>query len=214
MIKYLLGFIFNIFNPAVSLLCRIDNDSRVSKKARIYRGTQIYKSSIGDYSYAAPKSKLIDAKVGKFCSIGHESCIGMGRHTLNKLSTSPIFTEKNNSLGQKWVDKDKSVIPFQTINVGNDVWIGRNALIMGGVNIGNGAVVGAGAVVTKDIPPYAVVGGVPAKIIRYRFPEDIIKKLEEIQWWNLPEDILKSNIHLFQKEDINKDDLNILFCES
>lgn len=89
--------------------------------------------------------------------------------------------------------------------IGNDVWIGSHALILGGVKIGDGAVIGAGAVVTKDVPPYAVVGGVPARIIKYRFSQEIIDKLLEIKWWNLPENILKENIKLFQTDNITFD---------
>ena len=88
---------------------------------------------------------------------------------------------------------------YKEIYIGNDVWVGTRVLIMGGVTIGNGAVVAAGAVVTKDVPPYAIVGGVPARVIKYRFPEDVIQKLEASKWWTLDDDTLKQNIHLFQK---------------
>ena len=87
------------------------------------------------------------------------------------------------------------------MNIGNDVWIGANAMILGGITIGDGAIIGAGAVVTKDIPPYAIVGGIPARIIRYRFPNDVINALLSSQWWNLSENILKSNIKVFQSND-------------
>ena len=86
--------------------------------------------------------------------------------------------------------------------IGNDVWIGMRVIIMPGVSVGHGAVIGAGAVVVKDVPPYAIVGGVPAKIIRYRFTPEVIEKLLEFQWWNYDEAILKKNVSLFQKENL------------
>ena len=79
--------------------------------------------------------------------------------------------------------------------------IGAGVMVMGEVTIGNGAVIGAGAIVTKDVPPYAIVAGVPATIIRYRFSEDLIKDLEKLKWWNMPENVLKNNVELFQSVD-------------
>ena len=83
-------------------------------------------------------------------------------------------------------------------------------MVMGGVIIGNGAVVAAGAVVTKDVPPYAVVGGVPAKVIKYRFSPEVIEALEKLQWWSLPESVLRENIDVFQIDDISIDKLKTL----
>ena len=133
----------------------------------------------------------------------------MSGHSLSYLSTSPIFTQTVNGLQECWIDKDvfEHKDAEERAYLGNDVWIGSHALINGGVHIGNGACVAAGAVVVKDVPPYAIVGGVPAKLIRYRFSPDVIDKLLELQWWNLPDEILKSNISLFQKEDISVNDI-------
>ena len=200
MLKYILGLLKNLFNPAVSLFAKIDNQSSVSRKARVYGNTQVTNSTIRDYSYVGRHSRVIHADVGKFCSISSEVRLGMGTHTLDKLSTSPIFTECHNSTGFQWTDVQTDN-PYKTVIVGNDVWIGTGVMVMGGVTIGDGAVVGAGAIVTKDVPPYAVVAGVPAKVIRYRFSHELIEELESVKWWDMPEGVLKNNIDLFQSSD-------------
>lgn len=209
MLKYILGLLKHLFNCAVSFGSLVDNLSIIDRKAKICRHTKVFNSSIGAYSYLSKHSSLVYASVGKFCSIGPNSAIGLGHHTLNNLSTSPLFTEKHNATGHTWTDKH-DVYPYKKVIVGNDVWIGSRVMVVGGVTIGNGAVLAAGAVVTKDVPPYAVVGGVPAKVIRYRFSEDIVKFLEELEWWNFPESELKEHIELFQKEDVKIDDLKRL----
>lgn len=198
MVKYIIGILINLFNPAVSFFVKIDNKSKISRKAKIYGGVQVTHSTMGDYSYLSGNSRLIYANVGKFCSIGGNCAIGMGAHSLNYISTSSIFTAKKNGTRIAWT-RNSSFSEFNTVTIGNDVWIGQRVMIMYGVNIGNGAVIGAGAVVTKDVPPYAIVGGVPAKIIRYRFPAEVIDALEKSEWWRLPDDVLRRNIALFQK---------------
>lgn len=199
-LKYIKGSIMNLLNPSVSILTRIDDMSVVCKNSRIYGGSQIFQSHIGSYSYVANNSQVICATIGRYCSIADNVIIGPGNHTLSNISTSPIFTESRNALGIQWSD-DTKVEPFRPVSIGNDVWIGSRAIIMGGITIGNGAVVGAGAIVTKDVPSYAIVGGVPAKVIRYRFSQDVIERLEEIKWWNMAEDKLKSCLSIFQKEN-------------
>lgn len=207
MLKYLLGFLSNLFNAGVSCLTLIDNHSKVSRKSRTYPNSKLFNSSLDSYSYVGKRSSLVHASVGKFCSIANDVCLGMGTHTIGFISTSSLFTEKKNGSKQVWCKESVINIPYLPVKVGNDVWIGERAMIMGGVNIGDGAVIGACAVVTKDVPPYAVVGGVPAKIIRYRFPEKVIEKLLELQWWNLPENVIKNNITVFQKEDFTVQDI-------
>lgn len=202
MLKYILGLLKNLFNPSVSLFVKIDDKSVVSRKAKVYGNVQVTSSTIGDYSYVGRNSRVVHADVGKFCSIAGEVKVGMGTHTLDKLSTSPIFTEKHNGTKHSWVESS-AVNPFRRVTVGNDVWMGVRAMIMGGVTIGDGAVIGAGAIVTKDVPPYAVVAGVPAKVIRYRFPEDMIQELEELSWWDFEERKLRTRINTFQDDDMN-----------
>ena len=179
--------------------------SSVSRKAKVWGHCKLFHSSIGDYSYIGRHSRLIYAKVGKFCSISGNCAIGMGSHTLNNISTSPIFTEHENGTGNSWTIIS-TINEYKKVIIDNDVWIGQRVMVMGGVHIGNGAVIGAGAVVTKDVPPYAIVGGVPARIIRYRFPDDVIQKLEVTKWWMLEDSILKDNLSLFQ-DPLNEDNL-------
>lgn len=187
----------SIFLRSIAFSARVEY-SQVSRKARVWDGCKLYHSSIGDYSYIGQNARLIHAHVGKFCSLAGAGAYGMGTHSLDYISTSSLFTASRNGTRIKWTDKP-SYEEFKEIHIGNDVWIGMRVMVMGGVNIGNGAVVAAGAVVTKDVPPYAIVGGVPARVIKYRFPEDVIAKLEASKWWTLDDDTLKSNIELFQK---------------
>ena len=204
MLKYFLGLFKNLFNPAVSLFTTIDYHSHISRKAKVYSHTHIANSTIGAYSYISRNSRIVYADVGKFCSISGETKVGMSTHTLDKLSSSPIFTEAKNATKHCWVN-NSTVSPYERVMVGNDVWIGVRAIILGGKTIGNGAVIAAGAIVTKDVPPYAVVAGVPAKVVRYRFPQEIIDRLEALQWWNLADDVLRKNIALFQSDKIDID---------
>jgi acetyltransferase-like isoleucine patch superfamily enzyme len=179
----------------------------INKKAKIYRNCQIFKSNIDAYSYIAPNSSIVFSKIGKFCSIGKDTSIGLGKHTINTISSSPIFYSKKNAIRISWTSKINSE-EFNEVIIGNDVWIGTKAIIMGGITIGNGVIIGAGSIVTKDLPDYSIAVGIPAKVIKYRFDKPIIDKLKEINWWDLPEEKLKEKIRLFQIENFTIDDLN------
>jgi acetyltransferase-like isoleucine patch superfamily enzyme len=140
-------------------------------------------SSIGDYTYLGRLCTVAFASVGKFCSIAPEVCIGLGTHPLDPfVSTHPIFYLHRPSQG--WNIADSSYFAYSRTVVGNDVWIGLRAAIRDGVTVGDGAVIAAGAVVVKDVPPYAIVGGVPAKVIRYRFSPPVVDRLLRSEWWN------------------------------
>lgn len=208
-LKYVLGFFKNLFNPGVSSLVKIDYKSVVSHKAKIYALVQVYDSTVKEYSYVGRNTRVICADIGKYCSIASEVKIGMGEHTLENISTSPIFTEKNNSTGHKW-STNTNVYPFKRVRIGNDVWIGTRVMVLGGVTVGDGAIIGAGSIVTKDVEPYSIVAGVPARSIRYRFSETQIELLKKAQWWNKSEEVLKDNLLLFQDSDNMDEKINSL----
>jgi len=202
MLKYLKGFLKYLFNFRISKLSLIDNSSVIQKKSRIFRFVKILNSKVDSYSYIGSGSVIVSSKIGKFCSISNNVHIGLGLHEVNIISTSPIFFSCKNSLNYKWV-KEKKNVEYKEVIIGNDVWIGYNVIILGGKRVGNGSVIAAGSIVTKDIPPYAIVAGVPAKIIRYRFTKEIIEKLLILEWWNFSETILKENAESFSNQDIS-----------
>lgn len=137
---------------------------------------------LGDYSYIGGHSIVHNTSFGKYCSVASGCMIGLGIHPTNHLSTHPVFYTHRESFWQS-VTQAPLVEEYKIIKIGHDVWIGTNAIIRDGIEIGTGSIIAAGAVVTHDVPPYAIVGGVPAKILRYRFDEETIKELLESKWW-------------------------------
>jgi chloramphenicol O-acetyltransferase type B len=181
--------------------CHIFN-SCLEAHVSIYSDSNIIDSTIGRFTYIAGQSNLNLVKVGKFCSIGSQILCGSGEHPTDFVSTHPVFFSNLKQCGISFTEKNLFE-ERKEITIGNDVWIGSRVFVRDGVKIGNGAIVGAGSVVVKDVPDYAIVGGVPAKVIRFRFTEDIIKKLQSIEWWNLSEEILKEVQPLIAQKDIH-----------
>lgn len=208
---FIKGWFKHLTNNKISNFAFVSSTNKISTKASIYRLVKIKNSIVGDYSYIGPSCDITNTTIGKFCSISDNCRIGTASHTMNNISSSPIFTLKNNATKTSWTDKSiQQNNEVKNVNIGNDVWIATHVIIKDGITIGDGAIIGAGAVVVKDIPPYSIVGGVPAKVIRYRFSEDIIKELEEIKWWDASEENLKKNISFFQTEELNLEKLEKL----
>lgn len=160
-------------------------------------------SVFGAYSYTAGDVSIIYAKIGKFCSIASHARINPGNHPMGRVSQHH-FTYRRLKYGFGPADEDGFFDWRRSAacTIGNDVWIGHGATVLPGVNISSGAVVGAGAVVTKDVNPFEIVAGVPAKVIRKRFPGDVIEKLLRIEWWEWDRPTLEERFGDFT--DLNK----------
>lgn len=177
-------------------------DSIMQGNSRLSHDCTITDIDLGSYSYIAEQAVVSYATIGRFCSIGPGFLCGYGSHPLNFVSTSPVFYSTRKQCGVTFAERDE----FQEFNrtvIGNDVWIGARVFIRSGVEIGDGAVIAAGAVVVDDVADYAVVGGVPAKLIRQRFSEPVIKELLEIAWWNWPEPDLRAARSMIAQNDVD-----------
>lgn len=147
-------------------------------------------NQIGDYTYIGFNCIITQSVVGRYCSIANNVSIGIGEHTINRVSTSSLFYEN----------------PFETLTqgeciIGNDVWIGSNAVIRRGVKIGNGAIIGANSFVNRDVNDFEIVGGLPAKLIKKRFDENTIKLIKESNWWDF--DIESARLKINELEQNN-----------
>lgn len=151
------------------------------------------------YHYSFSRDKLI---IGKFCALAREIKFIMNgaNHQLSGFSTYPFYIFGN---GWEKVTPKEQELPFKGDTVvGNDVWIGYESVIMPGVKVGDGAIIAAKSVVTNDVPPYTIVGGNPAQIIKQRFNDDIVAKLLEIAWWNWDIEKISTNLEKIVAADI------------
>lgn len=165
-------------------------DSRFGIYTEVGARTTVAETEFGDYSYVVHDSQIIYATIGKFCSIASHTRINPGNHPLERVALSH-FTYRASAYGLgadepgffEWRREHR-------VTLGHDVWLGHGVIVLPGVSIGTGAAIGAGTVVTKDVPPFAVVVGNPGRVLRYRFPEEVREALLAIAWWNWPREKL------------------------
>ena len=220
-----------LYNHAFKLYFKINKSSILLKGSKVNAGsffegynylglnTHFLYSYLGLASYIANNSIIKKTKVGKFCAIGDNVRTSLGIHpTSDFVSIHPsffsldppiklMFSKKQLFEEHKYIDSEKRYV----VEIGNDVWIGNNVLIMDGVTIADGAVIAAGSVVTKNVTPYSIVGGVPAKLIKKRFSEEDINFLLKLKWWDKDLKWVEKNAHNFYsikhlKEVLNRDE--------
>lgn len=180
-----IGAMSSLLKTRLGEMCMVGNFSKMAY------------SSMDDLSYIGDYTVVINSTIKKFASISWGVTIGPEEHDYKRLTNHSFLY----SLKSFELTPHKHYSPFEKdCTIGNDVWIGCNSTILRGVIIGDGAVIGANSLVTKDVPPYAIAVGSPAKIIKYRFEEPVIKALLELKWWHLPISVIKLHTELFAAE--------------
>lgn len=175
---------------------QLHSNTFFSRSKRVFRG-----NFIGRYSYFKSNTKILNSDIGNFCHIGDNCIIGQAGHRTDLPTTYPLRYHFSNVVKDVSKDDTRDERRFsKRTSVGNDVYIGENVVIQGGVKIGDGAVIASRSVVTKDVEPYSIVAGVPAKRIRNRFDDDIIKDLLDIKWWDWEDKIISLNINAFSMD--------------
>jgi len=178
-------------------------DATLGRYVEVAANTRIVSSSFGDYSYIMENGDILFSTVGKFCSLASGVRINPPNHPMERASQHH-FTYRAADYFED-ADDDESVFAWrraQWVSVGNDVWIGHGATVMPRVAVGDGAVIGAGSVVTKDVAPYAIVAGVPARFIRWRFEADVAERLRALAWWDWPHERLRAALEDFRRLDV------------
>ncbi len=186
----------------------VDFSSKFEGENLVGESTQLSNTSLGFGSYVANHSYLVNTKIGKYSCIGPFVKTAIGNHPSKQfVSVHPAFFSNNHVSGLSYINDTKFLeqnfrFGDYEIEIGNDVWIGANATLLAGIKIADGAIIAAGAVVTKDVPAFAIVGGVPAIVIRNRFSSEQIKFLLEHSWWEQDEEWIKERSDYF--DDIER----------
>ena len=190
-------------------ICKINACSNIILRGCFFEGknslgerTYLSHTSLGYGSFVGFNSEFSNCKIGKFCSIGSNVRVVSATHPTEMVSTYPAFYSDTYEVSFVSKSKFKEHLVTQDgfeCEIGNDVWIGDNVLIKGGLNIGDGSVIAMGSVVLHDVPPYTIVAGIPAKTIRKRFSDEISNDLLKIQWWNKPVKWIESHAEKFEK---------------
>lgn len=179
--------------------------STIGENVCIQRNNMVYSTNIGRYTYTGKNTTIWNSDIGKFCSLSWNVNIGGANHDYNRITTHSFLY--SNDFGLKPEDElGYDRFARESCIIGNDVWIAAGANICRNVRIGTGAVIGAGAVVTKDVEPYSIVVGVPAKVIKKRFSDEIIESLLHANWWDLPSEVIRDNYAVFN-DSPTKDNL-------
>ncbi|MNO53313.1 Chloramphenicol acetyltransferase [compost metagenome] len=182
--------------------------SLIPPSSKVESGCTIINSEFGEHSFCGYDCSFIHTSVGSFCSIASRVVVGGARHPIEYVSTSPVFLSHKESIKKKFSRHDYRWEPKTVI--GHDVWIGEGVYVKGGVTIGVGAVIGMGSVVTKDVPPYAIYAGNPARFIRYRFSAEIVAGLLASRWWEYSDEKLASVAAQFNDPEAFLESQNLL----
>lgn len=186
---------------------RISPSSEFGHRCRVNGAVFIQNSCIGDYTYIEAGVRVLASDIGKFCAIAPFAQIGLASHPIERdVSGHPAFYLHTPRLGYDLVDTTRHD-DLQRTSIGHDVWVGAGALIRDGVRVGHGAVIAAGAVVVRDVDPYAIVGGVPASTIRHRFTPEEIAYLLDLAWWDRSEGWIRDHAHLMSDLDALKEQI-------
>lgn len=176
--------------------CSRVTSSEIGEYVRIDRNNLIYHSIVGRYTYTGPFDMIFKAKIGSFSSISYGVTIGPPEHDYHKITTHPFLYDSSYDVFGK--DEVLQNHKFdKVIDIGSDVWIGCNVTILRGCKIGDGAIIGANSLVNKDVPSYAIVVGSPARIVKYRFDNKTIEKLQSMKWWEWSLDEIRNHKDLF-----------------